>query len=62
MISIAIAPAPWVYSPVEFKSYLALSVATTIAFLVGLSRIKSKVVCRASTAPIQAKVMSRVSQ
>ena len=38
-INRAIAPAPCVYSPVEFKSYLALSVAITIAFFEGFKRI-----------------------
>ena len=35
--NIAIAPQPCVYSPVEFKSYFALSVATTITFFVGFN-------------------------
>jgi hypothetical protein len=33
VMSIASAPAPCVYSPVEFKSYFAKSVVTTMAFL-----------------------------
>ena len=62
VISIAIAPAPWVYSPDEFKSYLALSVAITIAFFVGCNRTKSTQFWSASTAPMQANVKSTTSQ
>ncbi|MCY1234761.1 hypothetical protein D9M72_473520 [compost metagenome] len=59
--SIAKAPAPCVYSPVEFKSYFAISVVTTIAFFSGFNRIKSRQFCKASTPPIQAKVKSTAS-
>ena len=58
----ATAPAPWVYSPVEFKLYLDKSEHTTIAFLPVLLEIQSTLFCRASTPPMQAKVISVISQ
>ncbi|MNE15332.1 hypothetical protein D3C80_1082390 [compost metagenome] len=59
--SMARAPAPCVYSPVEFKSYFAKSVVTTIAFLRGFMVTKSMQFCNASTPPIQANVKSTTS-
>ena len=61
-INKATAPAPWVYSPDELSSYLDKSEVTTIAFFSGFLDIQSIVFCRASTPPIQAKVISVISQ
>ena len=65
LISNAPPPAPWVYSPADSSAYFALSEKITIpirsSFSVDLAT-QSSVVCKASTAPIHAKVMSTTSQ
>ena len=60
--SIATAPAPWVYSPVEPSSYFAKSLATTIPMRPVPPRTQSAVLSSASTAPMHANVMSITSQ
>ena len=65
LINKAPPPAPCVYSPADSNAYLALSEKITIPILSSFSvdlATQSRVVCRASTAPIQAKVMSTTSQ
>ena len=58
-------PAPWVYSPEDPRSYFALSAKTTTPILSCSTpplATQSRVLCIASTAPMQAKVMSTTSQ